>query len=60
MDYLGAIGIILGALLIIMGIGMIFDIKFITAIIDAFFGVVAIIVGLVLLVGGAKIIKDDE
>lgn len=59
MDWLGLISLILGVMLIIIGIGLTFDIAIIETIIASFVGVVAILFGLILAVGGAMIIKEE-
>ncbi|MDD4299248.1 MAG: MFS transporter permease [Methanomicrobium sp.] len=59
MDWLGLISLILGVMLIIIGIGLTFDIAIIETIMASFVGVVAILFGLILAVGGAMIIKEE-
>ena len=59
MDWLGLISLILGVMLIIIGIGLTFDIAIIETIMASFVGVVAILFGLILAVGGAMMIKEE-
>ncbi|MDD3977633.1 MFS transporter permease [Methanomicrobium antiquum] len=59
MDWLGLISLILGVMLIIIGIGLTFDIAIIETIMASFIGIVAIVFGLVLAIGGAMIVKEE-
>lgn len=59
MDWLGAIALLLGVILIILGVGMTFSLEIITMIMDKFLGIIAIVFGLILAVGGAMIVKGE-
>ena len=59
MDWLGAIALILGLILIILGVGMTFSLEIITMIMDKFLGVIAIVFGLILAIGGAMIVREE-
>jgi uncharacterized membrane protein HdeD (DUF308 family) len=59
MDWLGAISVLLGVMLIILGVGMTFSIDVITVIVEKFLGVIAIIFGVILLSGGYMIVKQN-
>ncbi|UUX93588.1 MFS transporter permease [Methanoplanus endosymbiosus] len=59
MDWLGAISVLLGIMLIILGVGMTFSIDIIETVVEKFLGVIAIIFGVVLLSGGYMIVKQE-
>lgn len=59
MDWLGAISVLLGIMLIILGVGMTFSIDIIKTIVEQSLGVIAIIFGVILLSGGYMIVKQN-
>ena len=59
MDWLGTIALLIGIMLIILGIGMTFSIELITMVMDKFLGLIAIVFGLILLIGGAMIVREE-
>ncbi|MBN1432726.1 MAG: MFS transporter permease [Methanomicrobiaceae archaeon] len=59
MDWLGAISLIIGIMLIILGIGMTFSIDAITIIIEKFMGLLAILFGILLAAGGYMLVREQ-
>ena len=47
-------------MLLLLGAGMTFKIEILEMIMQSFMGVIAMLFGLVLLLGGAMIVKDDQ
>ncbi len=59
MDWLGAISLIIGIILIILGIGMTFSIDAITIIVEKFMGLLAILFGILLAAGGYMLVREQ-
>lgn len=58
MDWLGIGALIVGIFLVVIGIGLVFDLPAITQFVEAIFGVLCIILGLIGVFFGAKLLRS--
>ncbi len=58
MDWIGIGAVVIGVFLVVIGLGLVFDLPAITQFVEAIFGILCIILGLIGVFFGAKLLKS--